>query len=41
VEAVDEPVDGGCRVLFSGFGQARIERGGGRAGMAEQALNMA
>jgi len=41
VQAVDQPVDGGRRVLFGGLGQARIECGGGGAGMAEQALDMA
>jgi len=41
VQAVDEPVDGGRRVLFGGLGQARIECSGSGCGMAQQALDMA
>jgi len=41
VQAVDELVDGGRRILFGGPGQVCIACGGGGIGMAEQALDMA
>ena len=40
MQAVDELVDGGRRVLFGDPGQTRVECGGGGIGMAEQALDM-
>jgi len=41
VQFVDQPVNGGRRVLFGGLGQTCIECRGGGVGMAEQALDMA
>ena len=40
MQAVDELVDGGRRVLFGGLGQACVQCSGGGIGMAEQALDM-
>jgi len=41
VQLVDQTVNGSRRILFGGLGQARIECGGGGAGMTQQALDMA
>jgi len=41
VQFVDQTVNGGCRVLFGGLGQARIQCRRGGVGMAQQALDMA
>jgi len=41
VQTINELVDGGCCVLFGGFGQACIQRSGGGVGMTEQTLDMA
>ena len=41
MQAVDELVDGGRRVLFGGLGQACVPCSGGGTGMTEQALYMA
>ena len=40
MQQVDQAVDGLGRVLFGDSGQMRIERGGGRAAVAEQGLDM-
>jgi len=41
MQAINELVDGGRRVLFGGLGQVCIQCSGGGVGMAEQALDMA
>jgi len=41
VQTINEPVDGGRRVLFGGLGQTRIECSGGGVGVTQQALDMA
>lgn len=41
MQAVDQTINSSGGFLFGHLGQAGITCGGGRAGMAEQALNMA
>ena len=41
MQTVDQAVDRAGRLLLGGLGQASVERGGGGAGVTQQALDMA